>query len=32
MADTIHDARQTEKIEKEIPINQVFDFSYLPGT
>jgi ABC-type nitrate/sulfonate/bicarbonate transport system substrate-binding protein len=31
MADTIHDARQTEKIEKEIPINQVFDFSYLPG-
>jgi NitT/TauT family transport system substrate-binding protein len=30
MADTIHDARQTEKIEKEIPINQVFDFSYLP--
>ncbi len=31
MADTIHDARQTEKIEKEIPVNQVFDFSYLPG-
>ena len=31
MADTVHDARQTEKIEKEIPINQVFDFSYLPG-
>jgi NitT/TauT family transport system substrate-binding protein len=31
MADTIHDARQTEKIEKEIPINQVFDFSYLPA-
>jgi ABC-type nitrate/sulfonate/bicarbonate transport system substrate-binding protein len=31
MADTIHDARQAEKIEKEIPINQVFDFSYLPG-
>jgi NitT/TauT family transport system substrate-binding protein len=30
MADTIHDARQTEKIEKEIPINQVFDFSFLP--
>ena len=30
MADTIHDARQTEKIEKEIPVNQVFDFSYLP--
>jgi ABC-type nitrate/sulfonate/bicarbonate transport system substrate-binding protein len=31
MADTIHDARQTEKIEKEIPVNQVFDFSYLPA-
>jgi NitT/TauT family transport system substrate-binding protein len=31
MTDTIHDARQTEKIEKEIPINQVFDFSYLPA-
>lgn len=31
MADTIHDARQTEKIEKEIPVNQVFDFSYLSG-
>ena len=31
IADTIHDARQTEKIEKEIPANQVFDFSYLPA-
>jgi NitT/TauT family transport system substrate-binding protein len=31
MSDTIHDARQTEKIEKEIPTNQVFDFSYLPA-
>ena len=31
IADTIRDARQTEKIEKEIPANQVFDFSYLPG-
>ena len=31
MADTIQDARQTEKIDKEIPVNQVFDFSYLPG-
>lgn len=31
IADTIRDARQTEKIEKEIPANQVFDFSYLPA-
>lgn len=31
MADTVHDARQTEKIEKEISVTQVFDFSYLPG-
>jgi ABC-type nitrate/sulfonate/bicarbonate transport system substrate-binding protein len=30
VADTIRDARQTDKIEKEIPANQVFDFSYLP--
>lgn len=30
IADTIRDARQTEKIDKEIPANQVFDFSYLP--
>jgi ABC-type nitrate/sulfonate/bicarbonate transport system substrate-binding protein len=30
IADTIHDARQTEGIAKEIPANQVFDFSYLP--
>ncbi len=30
MADTIRDARQTEGITKEIPVNQVFDFSYLP--
>jgi NitT/TauT family transport system substrate-binding protein len=31
IADTIRDARQTEKIEKEISANQVFDFSYLPA-
>jgi ABC-type nitrate/sulfonate/bicarbonate transport system substrate-binding protein len=31
VADTIRDARQTEKIEKEISANQVFDFSYLPA-
>ncbi len=31
IADTIRDARQTDKIEKEIPANQVFDFSYLPA-
>ena len=31
IADTIHDARQTENITKEIPANQVFDFSYLPA-
>jgi len=31
MADTIRDARQTEGIVKEIPANQVFDFSYLPA-
>ncbi len=30
MADTIRDARQTENITKEIPVSQVFDFSYLP--
>jgi len=30
IADTIRDARQTEGITKEITINQVFDFSYLP--
>jgi NitT/TauT family transport system substrate-binding protein len=30
IADTIRDARQTEAIAKEIPANQVFDFSYLP--
>jgi ABC-type nitrate/sulfonate/bicarbonate transport system substrate-binding protein len=30
IADTIRDARQTENIAKEIPANQVFDFSYLP--
>ena len=29
IADTIRDARQTENIAKEIPANQVFDFSYL---
>lgn len=31
IADTIRDARQSEGITKEIPTNQVFDFSYLPG-
>jgi len=31
IADTIRDARQTDKIEKEIPAHQVFDFSYLPA-
>jgi ABC-type nitrate/sulfonate/bicarbonate transport system substrate-binding protein len=31
IADTIRDARQTEGITKEIPANQVFDFSYLPA-
>ena len=30
MADTIHDARQTQGVTKEIPISQVFDFSFLP--
>ena len=29
IADTIRDARQTDGITKEIPANQVFDFSYL---
>jgi len=31
IADTIRDARQTDGITKEIPANQVFDFSYLPA-
>ena len=31
IADTIRDARQTEGIAKEIPADQVFDFSYLPA-
>ena len=30
-ADTVRDVRQTEGITKEIPVNQVFDFSYLPS-
>ena len=30
IANTIHDARQSEGITKEVPANQVFDFSYLP--
>ena len=30
MSETIRDTRQTEAITKEIPANQVFDFSYLP--
>ena len=28
-AETIRDARQTEGIAREIPVNQVFDFAYL---
>jgi ABC-type nitrate/sulfonate/bicarbonate transport system substrate-binding protein len=31
IADTIRDTSQTEGITKEIPANQVFDFSYLPA-
>lgn len=31
IADTIRDARQTENIAKDIPAQQVFDFSYLPA-
>jgi ABC-type nitrate/sulfonate/bicarbonate transport system substrate-binding protein len=31
VAETIRDARQAENISKEIPANQVFDFSYLPA-
>ena len=30
MADTIRDSLQAEAITKEVPVNQVFDFSYLP--
>jgi ABC-type nitrate/sulfonate/bicarbonate transport system substrate-binding protein len=29
-ADTIRDSLQAEAIAKEVPVNQVFDFSYLP--
>ena len=29
-ADTIRDSMQAEAITKEVPVNQVFDFSYLP--
>ena len=29
--DTIRDSLQAEAITKEVPINQVFDFSYLPA-
>jgi len=29
-ADTIRDSSQAEGITKEVPVNQVFDFSYLP--
>lgn len=31
MAEVIRDTRQTEGITKEIPVSQVFDFSYLPS-
>ena len=30
-ADTIRDSLQAEAIAKEIPVNQIFDFSYLPA-
>jgi NitT/TauT family transport system substrate-binding protein len=30
VTDTIHDARQAAGVSKEIPANQVFDFSFLP--
>jgi NitT/TauT family transport system substrate-binding protein len=30
-ADTIRDSLQAETITKEVPVNQVFDFSYLPA-
>ena len=30
-ADTIRDSSQAEGITKEVPVNQVFDFSYLPA-
>ena len=29
-ADTIRDSLQAETITKEVPVTQVFDFSYLP--
>ena len=29
-SEMVRDVRQTEGIMKEIPVNQVFDFSYLP--
>jgi len=29
-ADTIRDSFQVEAITKEVPVSQVFDFSYLP--
>jgi len=29
-SETVRDVRQTEGITKDIPVNQVFDFSYLP--
>ena len=31
MAEVIRDTRQTEGITKDIPVSQVFDFSYLPS-
>jgi hypothetical protein len=30
-ADTIRDSLQPEAITKEVPVSQVFDFSYLPA-
>jgi hypothetical protein len=29
--DTIRDSLQAEAITKNVPVNQVFDFSYLPA-
>jgi hypothetical protein len=29
-SETVRDVRQAEGITKDIPVNQVFDFSYLP--
>jgi len=31
LPDTIRDSLQAEAITKEVPVSQVFDFSYLPA-